>query len=186
MHATFSVLVLHYYEMFQTCKIKLFHLPSTIFYGPTTQFWIYRMIHGIVLWYNGPGVFGRCGPPKGQGSFRGQRLARGWPEVKDKGHLKFKVKGHLGIKSQKSPTGQRQRLPKGQCQRSLRVKVKGHPWVIPSHLIRYTFLAPDPWVNFDLDPWMTPHPWVARNQHNHQYLYPHPTLLVREFSLSCN
>ena len=74
-------------------------------------FWIYRMIHGIVLWYNSPGGFSSCRPPKGHGSFRVK--VKGRPDFKGKVHQEFKVKGCLGVK----------------CERSLRVKVKGHPRV---------------------------------------------------------
>ena len=32
MHETFSVLVIHYYEMFHAGEIKMFHLPATIYF----------------------------------------------------------------------------------------------------------------------------------------------------------
>ncbi len=40
MHTTFSVLVIHYYEMFCAGEIKMFHLPATI------SFWSqYTILH---------------------------------------------------------------------------------------------------------------------------------------------
>ncbi len=151
MHATFSVLVINYYEMFQTCKIKMFHLPATI------SLWSQYTILDIQsdTWDNTLVLWSRCfwqmratqGSGVIQGSKVGQRLARG------QGQRSPKVQGQRSPRDQKSKVAYRStskvtqrsmsKVTQGQSQRSS----MGHP--LTPHPLHF----PSPWPLGELWPW---------------------------------